>query len=133
MELSCTWWHGGYDVELPPQKPWFDSPDKPNLFSLIALLLVCKNDGGWGSQNYVQMTSAYYSRMREIEGVGMVELVYVDTLLRMGGDSLLLPVWRSVRGGFKGKGESEVWVDCSWLNLGAQGEHLTCWLTWVVA
>ena len=57
------------------------------------------------------MTSAYYSRMREIEGVEMVELVYVGTLLRMGGDSLLLPVWRSVRGGFKGKGESEVWVE----------------------
>ena len=79
------------------------------------------------------MTSAYYSRMREIEGVRMVELVYVGALLRMGGDSLLLPAWRSSRGGFKGKGESERWVDCSWLNLGVQGEHLTCWLTWVAA
>ena len=36
----------------------------------------------------------------------------------MGGDSLLLPVRRSVGDGFTGKGESEVWVDCSRLNLG---------------
>ena len=49
----------------------------------------------------------------------------------MGGDSLLLPVRRSVGGEFTGKGESEVWVDCSRLNLGKQGEHLTCWLTWL--
>ena len=81
----------------------------------------------------MQVTSADYSRMREIEGVGMVELVYVGRLLRMGGDYLLLPVWRSVGGGFTGKGDSEVWVDCSQLNLEVQGEHLACWLTWVAA
>ena len=78
--------------------------------------------------------SADYCRMRGIEGVGIVELVYVGGLLRMGvGDSLLLPVWRSVGGGFTGKGESDVWVVCSRLNLGVQGENLTCWLTWVAA
>ena len=55
--------------------------------------------------------------MREIEGVATVDLVYVGGLLRMGGDSLLLPVWRSVGGGFTGKGELEAWVDCSRLNL----------------
>ena len=38
------------------------------------------------------------------------ELVYVGGLLGMGGDSLLLPVRRSVGGGFTGKGELDVWV-----------------------
>ena len=38
--------HGGYDFELPPLKPWFDSLEKPNLFSLIATKLVRENDGG---------------------------------------------------------------------------------------
>ena len=95
--------------------------------------LVCRNDGGGESQGYVQVTSADYCRMREKEGVGMVELVNVGRLLRMGGDSLLLPVWRSVGGGFTGKGELDVWADCSRLNLGLQGEHLTCWHTWVAA
>ena len=42
------------------------------------------------------MTSADSSRMREIEGVGTVELVHVGGLFRMGGDSLLVPVWRWV-------------------------------------
>ena len=37
--------------------------------------------------------------MGEIEGVGTVELVYVGRLLRMGYDSLLMPVCGSVRGG----------------------------------
>ena len=39
----------------------------------------------------------------------------------MGGDSLLMSLWKPVGGGFTGKGGSEVWVDCS------------CWLTWVAA
>ena len=64
--------------------------------------------------------------MRGIEGVKMVELVYAGGLLRTSVNSLLLPVWRSVWDGFTGKGQSEVWVDCSRLNLGARGEHLTC-------
>ena len=45
------------------------------------------------------MTSVDSCRMREIEVVGPVELVYVGGLLRMGGDSLLVPVkicWRRV-------------------------------------
>ena len=45
-----------------------------------------------------------------IEGVGTVELVHFGGQLRMGGDSLLVPVWRSVGDGFTGKGESEVWL-----------------------
>ena len=81
----------------------------------------------------MQVTSADYSKMWEIEGVGKLELVYVGGLLRMGGDYFLLPVWRSVGGGFTSKGELEVLVDCSRLNLRVQEEHLTCWLTWVAA
>ena len=41
-------WHGGCDIELPARKPWFDSPEEPNIFSLIATKLACKNDGGGG-------------------------------------------------------------------------------------
>ena len=74
------------------QEPWFDSSDMPNKFSLIATILACKNSGGGGSQGYVQVTSADSCRMRGIEGVGMVKLVYVGGLLRMGNDSLLVPV-----------------------------------------
>ena len=50
------------------------------------------------------MTSADSCRRREIEGVGTVELVCVGRLLRTGSDSFLLPIWRSVAGGFTGKG-----------------------------
>ena len=39
-----------------------------------------------------------------------VELVFIGRLLRMGGESLLLPVWRSVGGGFTGKGQLDAWV-----------------------
>ena len=56
------------------------------------------------------VTSTDSCRMGEIEGVGTVELVCVGGLLRMGGESLLLHVWRSVGGGFTGKGEFDVLV-----------------------
>ena len=56
------------------------------------------------------VTSAGSCRTREIEGVGTVELVCVGRLLWMGGKSLLLPVWRSVGGGFTGKEELDAWV-----------------------
>ena len=42
--------------------------------------------------------------------MGKVELVFVAGLLRMGDDSLLVPVWRYVRDGFTGRGESDVWL-----------------------
>ena len=45
------------------------------------------------------MRSAETCRMGEIEGVREVELVYVGRLLRMGCDSLLMPVCGSVGGG----------------------------------
>ena len=50
------------------------------------------------------MTSADSCRKRGIEGLRMVKL-YVGGLLRVGKDSLLVPVWRSVGDGFTGKGE----------------------------
>ena len=52
----------------------------------------------------MQVTSADSCRMGGVEGVGMVELVYVGGLLRMGDDSLLAPVWGSVGDRFTGKG-----------------------------
>ena len=58
-----------------------------------------------GSRVYVMVTSAGSCRTEEIEGVGAVELVCVYRLLKMGGESLLLPVWRSVESGFTSKGE----------------------------
>ena len=45
------------------------------------------------------MTSADSCRIREIEGVGTVGLVYVGKLLRMGCDSSLMPVCGSGGGG----------------------------------
>ena len=48
--------------------------------------------------------------MKEIEVVGMVQLVYIGRPLRMGSDSLLMPVWKSVGDGFTGKREADVWV-----------------------
>ena len=47
---------------------------------------------------------------REIDGVGKLELLCVGRLWRMGSKSLLMPVWRSVRAGFIGKGELDAWV-----------------------
>ena len=58
----------------------------------------------------MQGTSAVFCRTREIEGAGTVGLVCVDRLLRMGGESLILYVWRSVGCGFTGKGKLDVWV-----------------------
>ena len=58
----------------------------------------------------MQVTSVDSCRMSGIEGVGTVELVYVVRLLRIGGDSLLVPVWISVGDGFTGKGASNVWI-----------------------
>ena len=42
------------------------------------------------------LTSAGSCRIGEVEGVGKVELVCVGGLLRMGDESLLLPVWRDL-------------------------------------
>ena len=49
------------------------------------------------------VTSGGCCRTGEVEGVGTVELVCVGGLLRVGGESLLLPVWGSVGGGSMGK------------------------------
>ena len=42
--------------------------------------------------------------------MGTVELVYVGGLLRVGDDSLLVPVWRSVGDELTGEGESDMWL-----------------------
>ena len=52
----------------------------------------------------MQVTSTDSCRMRRIDGVGTVELVFVGGPLRMGDDSLLVPVWRNVGDGFTGRG-----------------------------
>ena len=57
------------------------------------------------SRVYVMVKSAGSCRIAEIEVVEALEMVFVDRLLTMGGESLVLPVWRSVGGGFTGKGE----------------------------
>ena len=54
--------------------------------------------------------SPFLRGTREIEGAGKVELVCVGGLWRMGGECLLMPVWRSVRVGFIGKGELDAWA-----------------------
>ena len=53
-------------------------------------------------------------RMKEIEGARTVQLVYISGLLRMGNDSLLVPVWRFVGDGFSGVA-----------SVGGQGMYLT--------
>ena len=53
------------------------------MFSLVAAKLACKNNGGGGSRSYMQVALADSCRMSEIEGVGMVELVFVGGLLLM--------------------------------------------------
>ena len=54
--------------------------------------------------------SCFLRRTREIDGAEKVELVCVGGLWRMGGECLLMPVWRSVRVGFIGKGELDAWA-----------------------
>ena len=55
------------------------------------------------------VTSAGCCRTGEVEGVGAVELVCWRTV-EMGCESLLLPVWRSVGGGFTGREDFDAWV-----------------------
>ena len=59
---------------------------------------LCDGDNSW-----------LLRRTREIEGAEKVELVCVGGLLRMCGESILLPVWKSVGVGFIGKGELDAW------------------------
>ena len=61
--------HGACDVEAPPWKPWFDSAEEPNILSLLATKLACKNDGGGVSRGCVnerQMTLAEWWELRQI-------------------------------------------------------------------
>ena len=68
-------------------------------------------------------------RMREVEGVGTVELVCVGTLLRMGCDSFLMHVCGSIGGGeLLWKQNGLPWehsVENKWAGGGAGGEAET--------
>ena len=54
--------------------------------------------------------SLFLRRTREIDGWGKVELVFVGGLWGMGGECLIIPVWRFVRIGFISKGELNAWA-----------------------
>ena len=72
------------------------------------------------------MMSGDSCRMRGIKGVGTVNLVYVGSPLRMGSDSFLVPVWRSVGDEFTVKGESDMWVvrEGTWRPGNIQGSRI---------
>ena len=71
------------------------------------------------------VTSAGSCSTGEVAGVGTVELVCVGGLLRMCGESISLPVWRSVGGGLTGKGELDAWV--VWTHLSDSQESSMRW------
>ena len=58
---------GGCDVEAPQRKLWFDSLEKPNIFSLMATKLACKSDVGGRSRGCVQVAPADFCGMSGIE------------------------------------------------------------------
>ena len=62
--------------------------------------LACRNNG----KGYNESSDS--CRMGEVEGVGMVELVCVGRLFRMGCDSFVMPVCGSVGSGEPGSGIS---------------------------
>ena len=110
LKLDRSWQYGGYVLELTLLKPRFDTAEMPIFFCLTATELACTNDGGDDKVMYCwrQLTLA------EWEGLRMWERwdwsMWADCrLLRMGGESLLLLVWRSGGGGFTGK---EEWDAC---------------------
>ena len=74
------------------------------MFCPNVVKLACGNDGG-GTTSLCDGDVIRSCRTGEIEGVGAVELFCVGRLSRMGGEYLLLPVWRSVAGEFTDKGE----------------------------
>ena len=82
--------------QIPAEEVPVEIPGNALLISTYCHKMVCENNRGERSQDYVQGVSAVSCRMKEIKGVGTVQLVYIGGLLRMGNDSLLDPVWRSV-------------------------------------
>ena len=76
----------------------------------IPINLACRNDVRRVSGGCVQVTLPYSCRMKRIESVGMVELVFVGRLLVINGDSLLMLVCGSVGAEFTSKGQSDVHV-----------------------
>ena len=64
----------------------------------IRIMRLCDCEVSWLLQN------------GKIEGVETVELVFIGGLLRMGGESFLLSLWRSLGVGFIGKVELDAWA-----------------------
>ena len=56
------------------------------------------------------MGSADSWRMSGIECMGTMKLVLDSVLLWMGGEPLLVLVWRSIEDEFTGKWELDIWV-----------------------
>ena len=48
--------------------------------------------------------------MRGIKCVGTMKLILDGILFWVGGEPVLVPVWRSIKDGFTGKWELDVWV-----------------------
>ena len=57
LDLNNSWLHSCYDIELLPGNSRFDYLEKLNLFSLTAMELACKNDGGRGCAGEVSSLS----------------------------------------------------------------------------
>ena len=55
--INQSWDHGGYFVELPPRKPYFDLAETPKeLFCLTAKEIACANYG-WIMRFYINDVS----------------------------------------------------------------------------
>ena len=115
---DSKWCCGGFDVQLPLLRTWLNSAEWPNLFSLIATKLACRDNGegggvggelgGEGGRRGGDHDSC---RLSEIEGVETVELVRCRTVEDGWWIfSIVCVVWKNVGGGFTGKGELDVWV-----------------------
>ena len=95
MKCSWRWWHDGYDVQLPPLKPWL-------IHGEVKFILLLPWNWPVETMGQGDHESADSCRMGEVEGVGTVELVCVGRLSRMGCDSFVMPLWGSVGSGEPG-------------------------------
>ena len=66
LDLDRCWQYGGYVVELPPLKLWFDTAETPKLFCLTATEMACTNDGANHEVMYTwrQLTLAKWEGLR---------------------------------------------------------------------
>ena len=56
---NINWLHGGCDGDLPPRKAWFDSPEKPNISSIMATKLERNSDEGGRETRWPQECEGY--------------------------------------------------------------------------